>query len=579
MQRILSYLGSLKIAVPLLIAIATVLGWGTLYEARFGTAAVQQVVYRSWWFQSLLAFLAVNLAVAALERYPWQRRHAPFVLAHIGIILILIGGILGGRFGIEGQLIIPEGQAERMLQLPQNVLVARQLNPGVEHLFPVNFEATAWVHEPHAVFQLPLTHRDVQLTVDRYYPDAVAQEHITSDGPTDNPAIHLTMSQAEREDDVWLFARQPERSGARWAEAHVLFLEAATDAQWQQLSGKTKANTTDRGTLALEFPNLHLTRELTIPKQLGRPVAIPGTPYRVTFKDYFPDFALSEQGPVSRTNQPNNPAVSFVLTGPEGTDAHLLFALHPEFPTVHGLRHTIPVQVRYTHSAGTALPPNAIAVVQTPSGTVAAVLTGSAGEQQRIDPLQIGTPYSHPWLGYQFVVSAYYPRARVIEQFTNRGNEVHTEALHIVGQDGEHSAEAWLVSGRPATLPLGAHPLRVEYRQATRELPVVIKLLDFRKIDYPGTQMASAFESDVELTDPQRGLVLMRKISMNHPLRYRGFSFYQSSYIQGPTETTVLSVRSDPGTPLVYAGFLIVISGVMAMFVLRSPAERSERAR
>ena len=90
--------------------------------------------------------------------------------------------------------------------------------------------------------------------------------------------------------------------------------------------------------------------------------------------------------------------------------------------------------------------------------------------------------------------------------------------------------------------------------------------------------MASALEADVELTDPTRGILLMRKISMNNPLRYRGFSFYQSSYIPGPTETTVLSVRNDPGTPLVYAGFLIVIVGVVAMFLLReTPIEAAPR--
>ncbi len=111
MNKLVRWLGSLRIAVPLLITIAGVLAWGTIYETRFGTAAVQRFVYRAWWFQGLLAFLAANLAIAALQRYPWKRHHAPFVLAHLGIILILLGGILGGIFGIEGQIIIPGGQA------------------------------------------------------------------------------------------------------------------------------------------------------------------------------------------------------------------------------------------------------------------------------------------------------------------------------------------------------------------------------------------------------------------------------------------------------------------------------------
>src|SRR3989338_7049222 len=128
--RLLKMLGSLTLAAPLLVVIAGVLAWGTIYETRFGTAAVQRFVYQAWWFQALLGFLAVNLAVAALARFPWNRRQLPFLLAHLGIILILVGGIIGGRFGIEGQMIIPEGQDSHVLELPIKQLVVHQPNPG-----------------------------------------------------------------------------------------------------------------------------------------------------------------------------------------------------------------------------------------------------------------------------------------------------------------------------------------------------------------------------------------------------------------------------------------------------------------
>ena len=72
----------------------------------------------------------------------------------------------------------------------------------------------------------------------------------------------------------------------------------------------------------------------------------------------------------------------------------------------------------------------------------------------------------------------------------------------------------------------------------------------------------------------------MRTIRMNHPLRYLGYSLFQSSYVPGEVETTVLSVRNDPGTPIVYAGFLIVIGGVVTMFITRPPEPpKRKRAR
>ena len=581
MTRIIQLLGSLQIAVPLLIAIAIVLAWGTIYETAFGTAAVQQFIYGSWWFQGLLGFLAVNLAVAALERVPWKRKHLPFVLAHIGIILILLGGILGGRFGIEGQLIIPEGQAERDLQLPGNVLVVHQPNPGLHQVIATRFETRAWVHEPQTTFPVSLDGRAIRLTVDRYYPDAVEDEEVTGDGAEDNPAVHLLIRHQEQEESLWLFARDPERFGTGWGEAHLLFLEPRTPGQMDRLLHPDTGGAHPRGLITLQLKGAERAVELPVPNELNRTVEVEGTPYRVTFKDYFPDFAITEQGLTSRSDEPNNPAVSFTLEGPEGADAYLLFALHPDISSMHGWTHTINAQTSYTHPAGSALPPNAIAVLRDPSGALAAVLTGPSGERQVVDAVQTGARYTHPWLDYGFELAAYYPKAKLTQRITNRSDEVKAEVLHLIAQEGSQTAETWLGLRGSVSLPLGKEPVTVEYRPAVRELPFTIKLLDFRKIDYPGTQMAAAFESDVELTDAKRGIILMRKISMNHPLRYRGFSFYQSSYVPGAVETTVLSARNDPGTPFVYAGFIIVILGVVAMFVQRSDTEppRAQRTR
>lgn len=575
MKRLGRLVGSLKIAVPLLIAIAAVLAWGTMYEARFGTAAVQRFVYHAWWFQSLLAFLALNLASAALQRFPWKRQHLPFVLAHIGIILILVGGIVGSRFGSEGQMLIPEGQAEHTMETPGNVVIVHEPSSGLHRIIATRFETQAWVHEPHVTLPVSLPGRAITLTVDRYYPDAMTEEDIAESGADENPAIRLLLQDKEQQDAIWLLSRQPERMGIGWGEAHVLFLEPQTEAELSQLLGHTADDRHRRGVLSLKVPGLKAARDIPVPDDMREPVQIAGTAYRLAFKEYFADFALTDQGPANRSDQPNNPAISFALTGPEGTDAYLLFALHPEFQSIHGLKHTIPADVQYQHTLSHALPPNCIGIIRHPaSGGLLAVLTGGGSDRQVTDPLTVGTSYVHPSLGYQFQVAAYYPRAKVTERVTNRGDEIRAEALHVIAREGAQTAEAWLHMRESVELPVGKEPILLEYRPARQDVPVTIKLLDFRKIDYPGTQMAAGFESDVEVTDSNRGMILMRTISMNHPLRYRGYSFFQSSYIPGATETTILSVRNDPGTPLVYAGFIIVILGVAIMFILRPASAR-----
>lgn len=574
MPHLFQFLGSVKIAAPLLVLIAILLAWGTLYETRYGTAAVQRFIYQAVWFQALLGFLAINLAVAALQRYPWKRRHLPFVLAHVGIIGVLIGAVVGGRLGVEGRMIIPEGQASDTLELPGNLLLVHQPNPGLHQAFPTHFETTAWEQEPNVVFSFSSEGRRIDLTVDRYYPNAVVEERILEDETAEQPAVRLLVGEGPFQEEIWLIAADPQRFAARWGRAHLFFLAPKMEAEWDSLLGSS-APDAPRGVVSVRLPGEERSRDIPVPEVLHQPIELSGTPYRLVFKDFFSDFALSDQGPVNRSDQPNNPAVALILEGPEGTDAHLLFAFHPEFAGLHGRANSLGAQLSYRHPAGTGLPADSIAIVQLPQGGLAALLGQEGGRVERIEPLEKGVRYTHVGVELPFVVADHYPHARLHRELVNRGDEVRAEAIHVVGRAGEQSGEAWIRLRQRATLHLGGHPLIVEYRPGERTLPFSVKLLDFRRIDYPGTQMASDFESDVELTDPERGLTLKRKISMNNPLKYRGYSLFQSSYVPGEVETTILSVRNDPGTPLVYGGCLIVVLGVVAMFRLRSHSRPS----
>jgi len=461
MPRVARWLGSLAVAIPLLGAIGGVLAWGTFYEARYGTAGVQRFVYQSWWFQALLGFLAVNLALAALERWPWQRRHTPFLLAHLGIILILSGGVLGGRLGIEGQLIIPEGETSSTLELPAKQILIYQPNPGAQYTIPATFDSQAWRRTPNLTIPLTVEGRTVPLTVDRYEPDASVTEQVVGGGAEAWPAVQVVLEHQGQSGDGWLFARDPERFGVRWGDVHAFFLEVPDAAHLARLAGRA------------------------------------------------------------------------------------------------ALKH---------------FPPNAVVLVATPDGRLAAILTGPAGQSKRLAAIVVGQTYPHPWSDTTFRVAAYEPRAQLRHEVTPRSDRVRAEAVHLVAQDGARRPDVWVPFGERAELPVGRERLVVDYRKAQRELPFAVKLLDFRRRDYPGTQMAQAFEADVELTDPARGVTLRKTIRMNMPLKYRGFSLFQASFIEGPVETTVLAVRNDPGTPFVYAGFLIVIAGVVTMFVMPRPA-------
>ncbi len=105
--------GSLIVAVVLMSVLMLVLVWGTFVEAEYGTAVAQFALYDSRWFAFLLFLLAVNVACSLLVRFPWKPYHWPFLVAHVGILVLLFGCFLTWSGGEEAQITIPEGNASQ----------------------------------------------------------------------------------------------------------------------------------------------------------------------------------------------------------------------------------------------------------------------------------------------------------------------------------------------------------------------------------------------------------------------------------------------------------------------------------
>ncbi len=101
-------------------------------------------------------------------------------------------------------------------------------------------------------------------------------------------------------------------------------------------------------------------------------------------------------------------------------------------------------------------------------------------------------------------------------------------------------------------------------------LPFKLRLLDFRKVVYPGTSNPSSFESDVILTDPSERITLEKTIKMNKPLDYRGWRIFQSSYMMDERlgEGSVFTIAKNPGIALIYGSAPVILLGVILLFYL-----------
>ncbi|OWK34699.1 cytochrome c biogenesis protein [Fimbriiglobus ruber] len=107
----------------------------------------------------------------------------------------------------------------------------------------------------------------------------------------------------------------------------------------------------------------------------------------------------------------------------------------------------------------------------------------------------------------------------------------------------------------------------VQLRFTRHYKPFSLHLIKFRFDRYIGTSTAKNYSSELRLIDPERGQDREVTISMNSPLRYRGETFFQSSFT--PDEkTTILQVVRNPGWRIPYISCAMIAAGMIIHFGL-----------
>lgn len=177
------------------------------------------------------------------------------------------------------------------------------------------------------------------------------------------------------------------------------------------------------------------------------------------------------------------------------------------------------------------------------------------------------------WMGLEAKVLRYHPRS--IQRISYVKAEGSSPMAHSAIKFKFRGQEYWLGIGSLMRLYTEDKMYIVAYvfRQLDIGFPLFLKNFE---IGYnEGTQKAASYESVV--TTPEGKDVL---ISMNEPLKYNGFTFYQASFEQDETgrpTTSVLSVNHDPGRWVKYFGsFLIVLGSIMLFYFKKTMAKKSK---
>src|SRR5215471_9154135 len=146
--------------------------------------------------------------------------------------------------------------------------------------------------------------------------------------------------------------------------------------------------------------------------------------------------------------------------------------------------------------------------------------------------------------------------------------DVPSAAVEIIPKDGGGSLGTWLVSdalGAPQTFSCGAKKWMIALRPSRYYKPYSVTLQKFTHERYAGTDIPKNFASKVTLIDSERSVNRDVLIYMNHPLRYRGETFYQAGF-QQDDRATILQVVHNPSFLAPYVACVIVAAGLLVQF-------------
>lgn len=142
---------------------------------------------------------------------------------------------------------------------------------------------------------------------------------------------------------------------------------------------------------------------------------------------------------------------------------------------------------------------------------------------------------------------------------------------------GSFTASTWLKAGNPISVDNKTYDMSLRFKRSYK--PYTLFLKDFRFDRYPGTQIPKNFESTVRIVDEEHKVDREVRIWMNHPMRYRGETYYQASY--KPDESgTVLQVVQNPSWLIPYISCVLVTLGLLLQFgfsLRRSLLRRKKR--
>jgi hypothetical protein len=650
-NAVFEFFASLKLAVVLLAVLIIAAIAGTIYESSFDAKIARAYIYGAPWFNIWLVLLGANLAASAFSRWPWRKHHLAFLITHLGIITLLIGSLIGRIWGIEGTMTLFKGEPPtNRLLVDQRQLRVHDVD-GIVKGFPAEF-----LHHPPT----PQHPRDLgplasgaRLQIIDYAPAIEGKLNPIPVADGGAPALHFTMSTAMMNQhlDSWLLADDPQHGNFSMGLANIEFKRGAGPTGGHPERSEVKSREPDEGTSPVsqrdsstslgmteleesifafsKAPDEQIGRvrkggstgakvRLLAPKNgnkghvvissgdkeasfdvaenLGREVAIAGTPFMLKIADYWPDFRIENGKPGSLSDQPNNPAVLVTIRGKSVPASETA-------PNPHGITEVPATGGPPTMPGPGEDAPNHLALFIADDGTISYELV-SRKNGKSSGRIEVNKPLPTGWADWQLVVDKTMPHAQQQMDFTPMKSEqipTSSAAANLpdgvrvrVQQNGE-TVEQWIPAGWQIAVPIyqgtdspsriSPNQVMIAYGWGVIGLPIGLQLLDFEVKRNEGSDRPAGFKSSLRIVTAD-GETATGSCWMNNPFSYPGawwrtwtgltYKISQASWNPENLGQSTVQILRDPGWLLKWIGSLLVVVGVFMMFYLQPYRKQTE---
>ncbi len=587
-RSFLKAVGSLWLAVVLLMLLLLAMASATAFESTHGMQASQALFYKALWFQSLLALIGLNMLAAVLARFPISRRQIPLVIVHGAIVTILLGAWVTKRWGIDGQLAIREGQTASAFRVAQESVTLERQGGGGRVAADLDSRLARATHPVDLADGPVLRLGDFTATVASYLPDTDEVSDVRDDNPVPNTAVEVVLSMAgegqeaghgsNQEMKQWVFARDDGHSHSHGTMSlHVLDSEQALTEALAKAPATQPASS--KGTVKVTIDQE--SYEFPLETVTTQPASIGASGYSVRVLRYLPHAIVGKSGIENASDNPVNPAIEAEITGPKGSFRQLAFAKFPDFQSMHGKPEGQDVKIVFQAGEDQGRQDEPVRLYVAPTGRMGVRFT-TEDRQTRSMELTLGKPVETPWPGIRFEVRRRFDRARMAHSVVPAPEvrENPTPALLVKTSRQGREERVWLRKDDPQAVTVDNVPYVLTFSDKAIPLGFEVTLDRFRVGRYPGTERPRSFESHVTFNDPAQAARISRVISMNAPATHGSYTLYQASYHrdQGGRSTSVLSVSWDPGQPIVFAGYISLFVGLLWALAQRVADKRRNRS-